>query len=221
MKTKVSNVILGVIFLLVGIGFLGNVLNLWQFELFFDGWWTLFIIIPCIYSMIDHGVNWGNVIGVIVGASLLLSAQDIISFNLMFKIMIPALFILLGIRIIFTGFGKTMPVIDTTNAMNLSTCFGGNEYVYPNVPFRGANCSAVFGGVSLDLRGAIIDQDVCIQCNAIFGGVDILLPPNVRIDVRSTPIFGGVENKHYTQGTESSPLILIKAVCTFGGVEIR
>jgi hypothetical protein len=38
--------------------------------------------------------------------------------------------------------------------------------------FFGANLTAVFGGVDLDLREAVIKQDVVINGMVVFGGVD-------------------------------------------------
>lgn len=42
-----KNIILGIILIALGIIFGGNALNLFSINVFFKGWWTLFIIIPC------------------------------------------------------------------------------------------------------------------------------------------------------------------------------
>ena len=197
MRNKVSNIILGVALIALGVGFLGNVLQLWHFELFFDGWWTLFIIIPCVYSMISNGFDFGNIFGLALGSLLLLASQDVITFGMILKIIVPAALIVLGIRVIF--FGTKSKHIEFTPVSEARTeynaCFSGNDVIYPHESFRGARCSAIFGGVKLDLRNAVIDSDQVIICSAIFGGVDILLPPDLRIVVDSVPVFGGVEVK--------------------------
>ena len=54
---------------------------------------------------------------------------------------------------------------------------------------------------------------------AVFGGVDIKVPENVDIKVQSNSIFGGVSNKSKTK--EKTHTIYIKAMCLFGGCDIK
>jgi len=62
---------------------------------------------------------------------------------------------------------------------------------------QGAWLTAVFGGVTPDLRGARpAPEGASVNATVAFGGVDILVPKGWHISVRSTPIFGGVEIKH-------------------------
>ena len=80
--------------------------------------------------------------------------------------------------------------------------------------------NATFGGVKCDLREAIINEDIVINASAIFGGIEILVPENVQIKVKSVPIFGGVDNK--AQNNEADEhTIYVKATCMFGGVDIK
>jgi len=221
MRNKVSNLVLGLVFIVVGIGFFGKVAFDWDFNLFFDGWWTLFIIIPCVYSMINNGINVGNVIGVGVGAMLLLSAQDIVGY----KIIGPVIFILLGLVIIFKGFkGENLQNVakfKNENRQNATAVFGGSQPNFDNIEFHGINCSATFGGVDLNLRRAIINEDCVINCNAIFGGIDILLPPNVKVKLSATPILGGTDNKFSSSPDANAPTVYINATCIFGGLDIK
>ena len=57
MKKTLTNFLWGLFFIIIGIGFLGEALNLWNFELFFPGWWTLFIIIPC-FGFLNSNILW-------------------------------------------------------------------------------------------------------------------------------------------------------------------
>ncbi|MDD3174095.1 MAG: hypothetical protein PHF63_10685, partial [Herbinix sp.] len=67
MRNKLSNALWGLFFIIIGVGFAGNVLFDWDFQLFFPGWWTLFIIIPCFISMIQHGFGVGATVGFVIG----------------------------------------------------------------------------------------------------------------------------------------------------------
>ena len=73
----------------------------------------------------------------------------------------------------------------------------------------------------LNLKEATINKDQIINVNAIFGGVDIIVPQNVNIKVKSTPIFGGTSNKVKTVFNENLPTIYINSVTMFGGVDIK
>lgn len=86
---------------------------------------------------------------------------------------------------------------------------------------NGANLDAVFGSVELDLKGAVIKQDQVINANAIFGGIEITVPTNVNVKIKSTPIFGGTSNKAKTTYNESLPTLYINSTAIFGGVEIK
>lgn len=81
---------------------------------------------------------------------------------------------------------------------------------------------AIFGGCLIDLRKAHLESaDSTIKVTAIFGGVKIIVPPGVRIEVHSTPIFGGVSKKGCDNALPfDAPVILIHADVIFGGVEI-
>ncbi len=223
MRNKISTILLGAVLIALGVGVLGNVFSLWQFHLFFDGWWSLFIIIPCVYSIISSGFDFGNVFGLALGVLLLLAAQDVITFDMIRKIALPVALILIGIYVIVAQLRgkKAHPTVTVKAQQGYHACFGGNDVIYPHEPFRGACCSAVFGGVKLDLRNAVIDSDQVITCSAIFGGIDILLPPELRIVVDSMPMFGGVENKYFQHGGEDAKTIYVKATCVFGGVNIK
>ena len=47
------SIIIGIIIIFVAIIFLGNNFDIWNINVFFDGWWTLFIIIPAIINLFE------------------------------------------------------------------------------------------------------------------------------------------------------------------------
>lgn len=225
MRNKVSNGIIGVIFIAIGVFLMGNILDWWNFNLFFDGWWTLFIIIPCICHIISTGLNSGSLIGLGIGVLLLLSAQDIIEYRSMWKIAVPAVFIIIGLTIIFNGATpkKVAPLKyeETTDAPNISAIFGGSSPNFSGFPFKGSNSIAIFGGVELNLRNAIITENCVINCTCVFGGIDIFVPHNVNVRLEGVPIFGGTDNNCKPTLDPNAPTILVKYVCVFGGIDIK
>ena len=98
-----------------------------------------------------------------------------------------------------------------------------NWNIFPGTDL--ANLNFLWNKISYDwLRklSAIIENDVVINVSSIFGGTEIYIPDNVKVKIRSTSIFGGVDEKKVNsiEGKEVHT-IYINATCIFGGVEIK
>lgn len=226
MRMKLSNVLWGLFFIIIGLGFAGNAFNLWNFKLFFNGWWTFLIIVPCVISLIQNGIRFWPVTGLIIGFMMFLSSQDMIDSSVIGKLIVPLILVLVGLSMIF----KNMLHYDHYNRIDVkyqggnseySAVFSGNNYRVDGEKFFGTTISAVFGGFELDLRNAIIDEDIVINATAVFGGIDIFVPSNVKVKVSNVPIFGGVDNKALNPQDPNAPTILLNSTCMFGGIDIK
>ena len=60
---KLSNILWGLVLILIGIIFGLNALDIADINIFFDGWWTLFIIVPCFIDLFKDKDKSGNIIG--------------------------------------------------------------------------------------------------------------------------------------------------------------
>ena len=223
-----NQIIWGIILVLIGLLLGINALGIADINLFFDGWWTLFIIVPCAVGLFSGKDVTGNLIGIGIGAFLLLCCQDILDFGMLWKLVFPAIIVLFGVKMIFGNrFERaSSQVIKRLQANNGQVPFGtavfsGEKMTFSGEEFHGAELNAVFGGVECDLRNAIISQDCVIQASAIFGGIDIYVPANVNIKVSSNSIFGGVSNKTANFHDDLAPTLYVKCNCMFGGVDIK
>jgi hypothetical protein len=102
--------------------------------------------------------------------------------------------------------------------------FGGVERVgrWP-VPRR-LRTVAVFGGVVMDLREAQLPAGrVDVDVRVVFGGLQIIVPPNLAVEVHGSAIFGGFENVDRVPATPdpAAPVIHIHGTAVFGGVSIE
>ncbi len=213
MKNKTFITILSLALVVIGIGLIGNVFEVWNFKVFFPGWWTLFIIIPAVIKLIKNGVRPVYVIWLSAGVLLLVLSLDIIP-DIVGELIMPVLILALGFTIFFRarlGSGDGYIAI-----------FSGRTPNFVGKPFGGAFAIAVFGGVDLKLREAVIESDVTIDAIAIFGGVDIVVPiDGVNVEVSGVPLFGGVgepKNRPYFEG---APTIHVNAFALFGGVDVK
>ncbi len=212
MKSKQS-VFWGIVLVLIGVIFLGNNLNLWSIEIFFDGWWTLFIIIPSIYGLLKK--DWSSFIGLVLGILLLLAAQDIIGWSMVWKILVPIIIMMIGFSFIF----KTKKVrIFKPGVRSYDAIFGDIDEKLNEIDDN-IKATSIFGDIDLDLRSAKIKKDIYIDCTTIFGDITLRLPMNVRLKVNGIPIFGEVNNK-YDENKDGKYIIDINYTCVFGEVDI-
>ena len=225
---KASNVFWGIIVIAVGVILALNAFEITDINIFFDGWWTLFIIIPCLRGLIFSHEKAGSLIGLLIGVFLLLGSQDVLGFDMLWKLALPAVIVIIGLRIIWGGiFGnkgfETSKRLRENGAdfKNGTAVFAGSDLNFGGEIFEGADLSAIFGGVECDLRGAVINGDCVINASAVFGGIDILVPDNINVKVTSNSIFGGVSNKTHKNSAENQHTLFVNATCIFGGAEIK
>lgn len=230
-RRKFGMLIWGVALLALAVLLLGKAANLWDFPLFFDGWWTLFLIVPGVIGMISDGINVGNVILTSIGVLLLLGAQDVIELSwIWFAALILAV---VGVSIILHALGVrtrcarrhdasfTDASSDDQPYPEYSVLFAGIKRSNASQDLQGANINATFGAAQIDLRAAHITHDITIKCEVAFGEVEVSLPTNVRVLVTGTPVFGGHDCSFVSSADPAAPLVTMQCSAVFGAVEIK
>lgn len=224
---KISKLLWGIVLIVIGVVIGTNSLGITHINIFFNGWWTLFIIIPCFIGLLDNDKEgkMGNVVGLIIGVALLLATRGMFSFEIVAKMIIPLVFVAIGLSMIFNETIKNKVTVKVKEGKkngleSIVATFAGQKVNKDDEEFKGANLDSVFGGIVLDLKRANIDKEAVIKASSIFGGIEIIVPNDVNIKVKSTPIFGGVSNK-ITNRKENEKTLYIEAFCMFGGVEVK
>ena len=248
---KANGLFIGLLFIVVGFLYACSALDFIDFSIFFPGWWTLFIIVPCLYALTRKNEDkTGPVIGLIIGICFLINAQDIDFHIDFFPMALAVLCILIGWKLIFPGKKKEQKHVEvnfnsetgekevvindvkfdntyTKNSngyVNASAILGGKDIRVDNECFTGADICVVMGAIDLNLRNAIISEDVYINVSAVMGGVDIYVPANVRVvtDGCST-IMGGIDvNTTYANfQAADTPRVIITGSCVMGGIDIQ
>lgn len=222
---KRNNVLWGILLIIVGVLVLLNVLDIVNVNLLFEGWWTLFIIVPSFIGILKDNDKSCSVIFFVFGILLLLGVRDILDFNLIWKLFLPIVLIIIGISIIFkdkisSKVKKEIKNISKSDKVYTSV-FSGQDLNFGKEEFNGCELNAIFGGLDCDIRNVKIKDDVVITAFAAFGGVSIYVPKNVTIKVVSNSIFGGVGGDYNKNITDDNKTIYIKATCLFGGIDIN
>lgn len=225
---RISSILWGIVFVAVAVILALNAFGVTAVDIFFDGWWTLFIIVPCVIGLFTDREKSGSIIGICIGVFLLLCCQDILSFGLFWKLIIPVIIGMIGIKMIVKSFfGKKGTEVykmikeSGTELKNGTATFSGVNMNFDGEVFEGAELNAVFGGVKCDLRNAVIEKDCVINASAIFGGIDIYVPEGLNVKINSTSVFGGVSDKNIRKNDAGNHTLYIYATCLFGGVEVK
>lgn len=221
-----KNLLWGLLLIAVGLVWGGNALGITDIDLFFDGWWTLFIIVPCLFGLVQEKEKTGNLIGLCIGVAFLLACQGVINFELIWKLAFPVILVIVGLAVIFKntiGERAARRFAQENKGKGPAYCatFSGQNLSFVNERFEGAQLSAVFGGIKCDLNGAVIDHDVLIKADAVFGGVDVIVPPHLQVKVCSNSCFGGVSEERPKMDRSGVATVYIDATCLFGGVTIK
>lgn len=223
---KRTNILLGIVLIVIGIILLLKAFGVANINIFFNGWWTLFIIIPALIGLLNDKDKTGDIIALVIGVLLLLAARGLISFDILWKVFFPAVLILIGLSIIFKDMlsNKVRDEIAENGKISddsYAATFAGQDINLANQEFAGCTLDAVFGGIKLDLRGADIKDGSIIKCSSIFGGISILVPDNVNVKIVSSSFFGGVGDDRHDKSNDHKKTLYINATCLFGGVEIK
>lgn len=223
---RINSILLGIVLVAVSAVLTLNALQITNIEIFFDGWWTLFIIVPSFIGLFTGHDKTANIIGLLIGAFLLLACQNNLDFDMLWKLIVPVIIAVIGIKMIIGGVIGNRGFVKSieTNGDNIKkgfAAFSGQDINFDNEIFKGAELTAVFGGIKCDLRNALLEGDTVINTCSIFGGIDILLPENVNVKVTSNSLFGGIDNKKHQNSKDNQYTVYLNATCIFGGVDVK
>ena len=79
---KLGNTLWGIVLVIIGVILTLNALEITNINIFFDGWWTLLIIIPSAIELIAREDKFWSAVWLIIGILLLLACRDILDFDL-------------------------------------------------------------------------------------------------------------------------------------------
>ena len=113
---RINSIVWGLALIALSAVLILNAFEITSIEIFFDGWWTLFIIVPSLVGLFNGHDKTANIIGLLIGTSLLLSCRNIIDFDIMWKLAVPVIIAVIGIKMIFGGIGRNKRFIKNIEA---------------------------------------------------------------------------------------------------------
>lgn len=103
MKNSLEKILWGVLLVVFGAVLAGRALDLFEFNLFFSGWWTFFIIIPSAISLISGNNISSSIGGLAIGILLLMAQSGIVDWQDFGKLLVALIFVMIGCSFLFPG----------------------------------------------------------------------------------------------------------------------
>lgn len=202
---KTMGIVLGALLIAVGALAILDVCDIVPFDVSFDGWWTVFIIVPAIESILTSRDKTGGFIFLTIGVYLLLAARDIIEYELFWKLIIPVIIVIVGIKLI------------------VKTITGEkNETRKEEKDGDSMNVGAVFGGTKCNLTDVDFEKMHKVNLFCIFGGAELIVPEDVRVNVNTFSLFGGINDKRVPRNEVlKTRELTVNGLCLFGGADIK
>ena len=244
-----SKFVLGMILILLGVGFLLDQFNVISFGAIMSTYWPMIIIIIGVTNLFDRDSSkLGNTILIFVGVMFQINALNILTVS-MTGLIIPIALIIIGISILFSrkkeskfqynlssdnkngnlknidGDSDSLPPyknVSTDNVIDAFAFMSGVETHNRSLEFRGGRATSIMGGIDIDLRGAVPFEGVSeLELTSIMGGIEVLVPESWRVEVKGTPLLGEISNKSRYNPDPDAPVLRIKGFVLMGSIEIK
>ena len=224
MRSK--SVTIGLCFIVLGVLIGLSSFDIIDFNLFFPGWWTLFIIVPSVMGLLCDGDKTWSVVGLFIGVFLFLVCQPFFDFDILWKLFIPCVLIICGFNIMFKRNNKIITEKSSLSSDDIKDDDKEEiivekkktkkEYYQEDI----LKISSVFKNVTTDLSHKEFKNNDIVKVSSVFGDNKIYLSSDVNVKIKSGVLFGNVYNDKIDKETNKITVILDIGVL-FGSVQIK
>lgn len=198
-------------------------LNIINFGEIFSLWWPVGLIFAALLIWLADSRQW--LWGLILsGFGLLVLVRNLdtgIEFN-PFALFWPIVIVALGISLLKNHASRGAIDSDAPKEDSFAL-LGGVESRSISQDYRGGKATAILGGVDLDLRDAVVNNNAIIDMTVFMGGVTLKVSRDTIVKNNVSAILGGVENKVISteKHPKHAPTITLVGTVMFGGVEVK
>jgi hypothetical protein len=193
-------------------------------------WWPALLLLYGLARLTGIGARRTPIAGALfmgAGAWMLLGVLGVVRHSLWS--LWPLFLIGLGVSIVMRsmrtpGTGEVGPdgASDASPYPRALAFMAGVTRRVQSQQLRGAEVTAVMGGVEFDLRGAKAqEREVVVDVFAVWGGIEIYVPEDWIVACEVTPIMGGVEELTRPVAQGATTTLVVRGMVIMGGVEIR
>ena len=222
-----SQVLIGVLVVGMGVLFLLDNLDIFDFRRAVAFWPAAFILFGVIKLLDTQSPNGVLVGSVLIGVGLVMTINRLGFMYINMRALWPLVVIFIGGAVIYRAVtGRRLIGMNSKDAqasdsvVDITAILGGFERRITTPDFRGGEVTAVMGGCTLDLRGSSIEGEAVLNVFALMGGITMKVPPDWTVAINGTPIMGGFDEKTIAAPHNNKRLI-IRGYAIMGGVEVR
>jgi hypothetical protein len=226
---------IGLLVLSLGVLFLLNNLGYADAHDWFRFWPVVIVLIGVVKLINARHVApaAGASLWILAGGWLLLNKLGIIELAFWRAVVLywPLLLVGVGLSIVWRTFRRedvrTSGELDSANTVRTFQVFGGTKRAIGSPEFRGGEITTIFGGVNIDLtRAQIASQEgrapeAVLELLVMWGGVELRVPEGWVMDVRVSPILGGIEDRTRPSADPRAPRLVLQGNIVMGGVEVK
>jgi len=214
---------IGILLIILGTVFLLDRMEIVEFTTLISMYWPVILIAVGVNQLFsrEHS-NSSAIILISIGLFFQLKNLDLLPSDIG-NYFWPVLLIIIGAIILLGGSKQSGILKYKDDTINHFVVFSGLENKCVSKNFKGGSATAAFGGIDLDFREAELSKEgAFLELTAAFGGIEIKVPEHWRVVVKGMPIFGAWENKvkALDVGGENQPILNVKCLVMFGGIEI-
>lgn len=223
-----SQVILGAFVIGMGLLFLLDNMNLFDYHRVISFWPAVFILMGVV-KLLDTTSPKGTISGVVlIGVGVVMILNRLGFLNVDWGSAWPLILIGFGVLVIARALAGRREVEgagmladpDSDSIVDITAILAGFDRRVSTPHFRGGEVTALLGGCMLDLRSSSIDGEAVINVFVGMGGLTLKVPVDWTVILHGTPILGGFDEKTSTPPNNNKRLI-VKGYAILGGVEIR
>jgi predicted membrane protein len=170
--------------------------------------------------------SWGWVL-ITVGAWIFLDRIGWIHVSL-WHLLLPGLLLFVGGSLVWraiNGPPKSKPISSADDHVEFVRSFAlmsGCELRPVSRPFRGADLTAVMGGIKLDLADTRMEADsATVEVFAFWGGIEIYVPPDWTVTSKVTTLLGGFVDKRRPTSVVPTKTLVVQGMVVMGGIEVK
>ena len=228
-----KRILWGILLVLAGLVLLLDQMNILGIGHLVSSYWPSLLILFGLIGLLSRDSSKINNL-LVIGLGVFFQLRKLGYINIsIWQVFWPAILIMIGLSIIFqkeTVKHKSEVNPDKWAKENMVnedivdyfTIFSGISNSNYSKKFKGGKLTAIFAGIELDLRDAQMEDEIAIiSATAIFGGIEIIVPSHWNVEVKATPILGGVEKNTKFNRDDNAPTLKINGTAVLGGIEIK
>jgi predicted membrane protein len=225
-----ARLVVGVIIVVCGAALLLDNLGIFNARYVLRTVWPLALVAVGIVMVRspDHkrSRNWGWVL-ITVGAWIFLDKIGWIGLSL-WELLVPGLLLFVGGTLVWRAIAgppkeeKTATPDDHAEYVRSFALMSSCELRPVSRPFRGADLSAVMGGIKLDLIDTRMEgESVVVDVFAFWGGIEIYVPPDWTVSSKVTTLMGGFIDKRRPTSVIPTKTLVVRGTIVMSGIEVK